>query len=326
MSELEKKIIGDWYEIRSALDEPDTMIDFLDISPREFMQGAKNLRFSTDQGIVEYKHELIRTILAPLDSLKWDSKAITNLDGAVRMSAMSILTPAVQRLFALGGLRLYSARGEEIEEEAESEKDGTNQEQDLPDIKTIIADVQEIVKQHPELRNNPEIKRILAQLKYYNTELKKMQSLEPNIPPEKKEGFRKNFQTTFHQINQKIRNAYQTLIDEELQKNRPPETKPLLKRYDFSQFENLYREQVQNASRLYSTISFVKKERFQMREILIDLSAGGPALMNLFTRELEEYKKLAPFGDDNVSISKAFGEQTSRYFERYAEWVQPLQT
>lgn len=321
MSDLDKQIAGDWYEIRSTLDDPDTLIDHLEISPEEFTGGAKQLRFSVDQGIIEYKGSLIHTMMAPLKSLKWDSKAITSLEREVRLAAMAVLTPAVQRLFAMKKLRLYSVRGEEIEEEP---KAAEGDKENVPDVKTIVAEVQEMVRQKPDLRTNSEVKRIMAQLKYYNTELEKMRSLEPNIPPEKKEGFRKNFQATFREIVEKIRGAYQTLIDEEFKENRPAENQPLLKRYDFSSLDNLFREQVRNAARIYSTIEFARKERFQMREILIELAAGEPYYIGLFSRELEMYKKLAPFGDDNVKISKAFGEQAGRYFDRYAEWVRPM--
>ena len=321
MSEIEKQITGDWYEIRSALDDPDTLIDYLDISPEEFVQAADKLRFSIDQGIVEYKRELLHSLMTPLKSLKWDSKAITNLEVAVRQSAMSILTPAVQRLFGSGKLRLYSARGEELEEAQANPETSADE---APDLKTIVAEVKEMIKQRPQMRANTEVKRILAQLKYYNTELEKMRSLEPNIPAEKKEGFRKNFQTTFREIIEKIRGAYQTILDEELQENRPPEHRHVLKRYDFSGFDNLFREQIRTAARIYSTVGFAKKERFQMRESLVELSAGEPYYIGFFSRELEQYKKLAPFGDDNLKISRAFAEQTSRYYDRYAEWVRPL--
>jgi len=318
VSEREKKIAGDWYEIRSALDDPDTLTDYLGISAPEFHESAEKLRFSIDRGIVEYKTELIHSIMSPLKSLKWDSKAIATLDEVERPAAIAVLTSAVQRLFSLGKMRLYTVRGEVIEEE--SDKKGAENDE-APDIKTIVADVQDLVKQKPALRANTEVKRIMAQLKYYNTQLEKMRSLEPNIPPEKRTDFRGNFQATFNEIVQKIRSAYQTLLDQEFQENKPPETRPLLKRYDFSGFDHLYRDQVQNAARIYSTIGFAKDERFQMREVLVDLAAGEPYYTGSFTKELELYKRLAPFGEDNLKISRAFSDQLSRYFERYAEWI-----
>ncbi len=318
MGELEKKISGDWYEIRRALDEPDTLVDQLEITPEEFREAAEKLRFAIDEGIVEYKRDLLHTVMTPLKSLRWDSKAITDLEKSVRQSAVGVLTPAVQRLFALGMLRLYNLKNENQEEPPAIQE---TEEKDTPDIKTIVAEVQEIVKERPELRTHQEVKRIMMQLKNYNTELEKMKSLAPNIPREKQEGFKKNFNEIFSDITEKIQNAYRSLIREELTEPKQVENLPILKRYDFYGMEKMYREQIANAARIHSTIRFAEKERFQMREVLVELAAGEPFYDGLLKRELEEYRHLAPFGKDHMKISRAFGEQIGRYFDRYAEWL-----
>lgn len=318
MSELEKKITGDWYEIRSTLDEPDKLVDLLEMEAPEFNEAAERLRFAIDEGVVEYKRDLLHSLMTPLKSLKWDSKAITALERSVRQAAVGVLTPAVQRLFALGMLRLYNTKNETQEENPHSQEP---EEQKVPDIKTIVAEVQEMVKDRPELRTHQEVKRIMMQLKNYNTELEKMRSLAPNIPREKQEGFKRNFQEIFDDITEKIQNAYRSIINEEYKDESPAENLPILKRYDFFSMEKLYRSQVENAARIYSTIRFAEQERFQMREVLVELAAGEPFYEGFFKRELEQYNHLAPFGDDSLKISRAFGDQISRYYDRYAEWI-----
>ncbi len=329
MSELEKQITGDWYEVRSALDEPDTLVDFLEISPAEFTRAAEQLRFAVEQGIVEYKRGLLHSIMSPLKSLKWDSRAITDLTPPLRESAMAVLTPAVQRLFALGLLRLYSQKSSD--EAVDSQSSDQRREQTVhekepsqkapTDIKTVVQEVKNMLKERPALQNHQEVKKIMLQLKYYNTELDKMRSLAPNIPPEKASGFKQNFQATFNEIAQKIAASYNTLINEELERNRPKEQLPILKRYDFTNTDKLFRDQIANATRIYSTIRHAEQERYQMREILVELSAGEPYHAGFFDRELKAYQQLAPFGEDNLKISRAFGNQVQRYYDRYAEWI-----
>lgn len=318
MGELEKQISGDWYEIRSTLDEPDKLVDLLEMEAPEFSEAAERLRFAIDEGVVEYKRDLLHTLMTPLKSLKWDSKAITTLERSVRQAAVGVLTPAVQRLFALGMLRLYSPRGEARED---TPRAGEPEEEKAPDIKTIVAEVQEMVKDRPELRTHQEVKRIMIQLKNYNAELEKMQNLAPNIPKEKLESFKRNFKETFDDLTEKIRSAYRNLLEAEFGKETPAENLPILKRYDFFEMEKLYRDQVANAARIYSTIRFAEQERFQMREILVELASSEPYYEGFFKKELESYRHLAPFGEDYLKISKAFGEQISRYYDRYAEWI-----
>ena len=364
MSELEKQITGDWYELRTALDEPDTLVDFLDIKPSEFKGAAERLRLAVEQGVVEYKRGLLHSVMSPLKSLKWDSRAITDLNPPLREAAMGVLTPAAQRLFALGLLRLYSPKSGGVGQEPGSGSSGgsgpssSNQSrqtggsaagsagsssaggpgagagtsgqgaaeeggEQAPDIKKVVQEVKRLLKERPELQQHQEVKRIMVQLKYYNTELEKMRSLAPNIPREKAAAFKKNFQTTFNEIAQKINGAYNSLINEEIERDRPKEQLPVLKRYDFSTMDKLFREQIAGAAKIYSTIRYANQERYQMREVLVELSAGEPFYAGFFARELKQYQQLAPFGEDYLKISRAFGGQLQQYYDRYAEWLTP---
>ena len=323
MSELEKKIRGDWYEIRNSLDNPDDIVDFLKIRPQDFSQAAERLRYAVDEGVVEYKRELLRHIMMPLKSLKWDSRAITKLNDTIKGSTMAIFTPLVQRLFAKGILRLYSHRSEEDETKLDRRE---QQEQDAPDssgpdMKTIIAEVRKLIQEQPEMKTNPEVKKILLQLKVYNSEMEKMRSLAPNIPKEQAEGFKRNFKETFGEINSKIKSAYQNLMAEKEKSYRPEEHRPILKRYNFSEVEPIYHEQIENAVRIYSTISFAVQERFQMREILVELGATESYHEESFKKELELYSRLAPFGEESLKISRAYRDQISQYYQRYADWL-----
>jgi len=55
----------------------------------------------------------------------------------------------------------------------------------------------------------------------------------------------------------------------------------------------------------------------------VELSAGEPFYAGFFGRELKQDQQLAPFGQDYLKISRAFGSQLQHYYDRYAEWLNP---
>ncbi len=317
MSDLEKSITSGWYEVRTRLDKPDDLFDYLEISRGDLQTLAEGLRLSVEGGVVEYKRSLLHSVMSNLGTLKYDSKAITDLAPQTKKASYLTVLPILQRLFVFGHIRIppppetKEEAEERIEEETRPER---------PDMKTLISEVREMVKQQPELQNHPEIKKIFLQLKYYNTELEKMKSLEPNIPKEKRPSFAANFQKIFDEIHEKIFNAYRLLISSEKEESRPESKLPILKRYDFSKCEGIYRTQAQEASKLYHTLFFAKKERYQMREILLEIASAESYYEDRYTSEMECYKKTAPFTGEDTKASLALGENIRRYCERSIEW------
>jgi hypothetical protein len=254
--------------------------------------------------------------MSRLGSLKYDSKAITDLKSQTKKASYLTVMPILERLIALGLVKVPSAEARESDEEQQEQE----KKEEMPDIKTIVAEVRNMVKERPELQNHSEIKRIFLQLKYYNTELEKKKDLEPNIPKEKRPSFEANFRQIFQEIHDKIQNAYRNLTKEEQQEARPASRLPILKRYDFSKCENIYRTQAQEASKLYHTLFFAVKERSQMREILLEIASAEPYYEDRYNREMECYGKLAPFAGDDTRICLALAENIRRYCERSIEW------
>ncbi len=318
MSDLEKSISTGWYEVRTRLDKPDDLFDYLEIEKRDLQQIAEGLRLSVEEGITEYKRSLLHSVMSSLGSLKYDSKAITDLNEQTKKGSYLTFLPILERLIVLGMLRVPAAGEDEAEEGSKPQPE--EEPQELPDIKTIVNEVRSLIKEKPELQNNQEIKRIFLQLKYYNSELEKKKSLEPNIPKEKKPSFDANFQSIFDEIHEKIRNAYRNFTAQQAQQNKPESKLPILRRYDFSKCEPIYRKQAEEASRLYHTLHFARRERYQMREILLEIASAEPYYVESYANELSCYGKLAPFAGDATRISLALAENLRRYCERSVEW------
>lgn len=317
METLEKTIAADWYEIRTRMDDPDGLVDYLELDPQTVSRMRESLRLSVEEGVVEFKKGLLHSIMTPLKSLKWDSKAMSELEETVSKAAMLVLTPALQRLLALGYIRAVPPRqAEEPEEPQEKEKE----KQQLPQIKEMVEDVQERIRQKPELKNHQEVNRIFVQLKYYNSQLEKMQSLQPGIPKEKQQPFLVNFRQTFGEIHRKIYNSYTALLRElEPPKPQPKSRGPILKRYEITPVEPLYRSQCEEAARLYSSLVYAEGERYNMRELLLELVTGEGYYISTYDRELEKYRTIAPFGRDYIEMAQAVGEAIHRYLAHFSE-------
>lgn len=317
VSELEKYINNGWYEIRTRLDKPDDLFDYLQIEKNDLRQMAEGLRLSVEKGVVEYKRSLLHSIMSHLGTLKYNSRAITDLGTTTDKSSYLTSLPVLQRLIALGLLHVPQTDQKESEEAMEAAE---NKAKERPNIKTIVSEVHNMINERPEIQKNNEVKRIFLQLKNYNNELAKKKSLEPNIPKEKKASFEENFRQVFEDIHQKIYNAYSTLLSREEEQSQSQSKLPLIKRYDFSRCDDVFRSQAEEASRLYHTLAFAIKERSQMREILLEIAAAEPYYEKGYTHELACYKKIVPFSGDDIQVSLAYAETLRRYCERSIEW------
>jgi len=314
---IEKHIAGDWYELRSRLDTPGELVEYLELSSGTIADMRESLRLSVEEGVVEYKKGLVHSIMTSLKSLKWNSKAMQGLTETIGKAAMLILTPALQRQLALGHLRTSVSRQEgQAREQRKAEE--ARQSQQLPPIKEMVADVKQRMNAQPELKHHSDVNRIFAQLKYYNSQLEKMRNLKPGIPKEKQQSFLSNFQQTFQEIHERIYNAYSALLEEQ---KSPAEEKsshtPILKRYELAPLESHFREQCREAARLYSTLVFAEEEGYRMRELLLDLVTRENYYISSYDQELEKYRGIAPFGKDYLQMSVAIARELYRYLERY---------
>jgi hypothetical protein len=66
MSDLEKRISGDWIDIKATLNDPFGIQDLLKLSLTELKTAAERLRFSVEQGIIEFKRSVLSPVLSVL--------------------------------------------------------------------------------------------------------------------------------------------------------------------------------------------------------------------------------------------------------------------
>jgi len=293
MDGLEKKVSGDWFDIKNNADDVRELEEYFDLKSQDFAETVQEIRLSVEEGIIEYKRKILFPLFNFLESLKYDSKGFDDLIRYAKKLGPLIYVLFLQRLIARGTVPL------------KKEKVELDNDQKLG-IKEIIQDVNDRIQMEQEVAQRQPIKNILAQVSMYKKELENMKKLYPNIPKEKAEAFSDNFKKTFTEINNRIEENYSTFIKEEIQQFHDSlQTNPL-SFMDLKPAAKLLFDQAQIVSKIKSTLTYAETEGFQTRASLVGLEQDKEALLRPFQQELKEYKSLADSEEQGLKISSAF--------------------
>jgi len=300
MDVLEKKITGDWFDIREKSSNLTDLEDYFAFSIPLLGKIIDKIRLSVEGGIIEYKRSSLLQIFSRLESLKYDSKSFENLPLHSHNIYPVIYVTLIQKLLATGVVPL--------KENLENHESNDNP--DLrADIKTVIKDVQMKILENPELKQRQEIKNILMQITIYKKELENMKKISQNILPEKAKSFYSNFKKTFAKITHSIVTNYSVILKEEEDIIRKSKQINILKKYEISALSGIHLSQAKEIARLHSTINFAIKEKYKTRELLIDLVKNKDIIMDLISKESDKMKQLAGNDNEAILISKAFGHE-----------------
>lgn len=308
MIDLEKYITGYWFDIKESAENLYNLEEQFSFSGAQLKSIADEIRFSVEEGIVEYKRSPLLPLFSFLESFKYDSREIDHLENHSYRLAQLIYVILIQRLLARGTIPLHR---EELNVEIDVEQD----------IKVIIQDVNRRIKENPELNKNRLIKNILMQMNIYKKELDKMQNLAPNIKPELASSFFANFRKTFDSINESIRENYREFLEEEQLKRdgKSVRDNPLAP-FDLTPIARVCSSQAKEVAEVKATVDFVAKERFKMRESLANVLKRKDDILRPIQEEWNEYERMSrEVTTDKVdarSLSKAFGSEVVRVLEK----------
>lgn len=319
MEELKKKIAGDWFDVREAMDNPDSLERLLGVTGPLLQKTAADIRLSVDEGIVEFKRGRILAVYNFIESFKYDSRGFEELKGLGDDTTALLFVVLMQRLFATGEIRrkqkenLKGDQAELVVQDGESAS--------TLKITEIVAAINERIKKDPSFARRPEVKNILLQVKIYQKELAKFKELRPNIPPEKAQGFIENFKRTFAEITKKIQGNYAAIIASEEKEARKASPKDVLEKHDLSVLGPLLLTQAKEISSIRSTLLFAERERYKTRDILSEISGLKGSMLALFSQEMKSYATLEPFENGARMLSRTLGEEVVRIIEREIEWL-----
>jgi len=281
MSDLEKRISGDWIELREKANELHTLLDALDVPPHQLRASSDVLRRSVEQGIVEFKRTMFAPVLVALEAARYKSLAPDDMGAQEKSLSVLLLAILVQRLFCMESLPLVRPQEEKRDFGVDSLQVGA-----------ILTDVNARLKATPGLRGHPAVKNILMQVQRYNGENKKMRELLPTIKPEMRTSFLANFSRTFDEIIGSIRRQYASILQEEASVDKTPRQGFSLALVPLKELAALLASQAREVSKFRSTLANAREEKYKIRESLVRLYDSRQVVLKLVEDESKMYRRL----------------------------------
>jgi len=275
---MESQISGDWFDIRERLHKIDDLKSLLwggsEPDPTMLADVARELDGSVEEGTAEFKRGVFRRLAGELEEAAFSSEIFHQLPRTIARLQTVLLVTSIQRGILSGEIRLVPDENEESPKAQDHLADAQ--------IKSIVADVQEIVANDPSARMNSAIKNILMQLHKYRDEVETFNKLKEKTDPERLEAITQNFRTSFSRIFASIRKNYgQFQEDQRLAGRR--ERGAVLAKMESTALQKHLVKQLEEISRVRSTLRFIYGENYQMREPLVKLGQSlstGETLCN----------------------------------------------
>ena len=318
MAELEKRISGDWFELREKAGDFHALLDALPLSPSQLRDSATTLRLSVEQGIIEFKRSMLSPVLVALETARYkalDGEEMIEQEGSLTALLFAIM---VQRLLAVD--LLPRARPRE-----EARQIAT----DTLEVGVIVEAVKTKIKANPGLRANPAIKNILVQVQVYNKENKKMRELLPMIKPEMRASFLANFSRTFGGIVGSIRRHYAAFLQEEAAASKSRHVGFSLAVLPLKDLAPLLATQAREIARIRSTLAHAREEKYRTREVLVRLYDSRHQVLTLIEDEVKMYRRICKetlqydLDACALEVSVGFRDQVVEILEKQSRREQP---
>jgi hypothetical protein len=281
MAELEKRISGDWIELKEKSNDFHTLLEAIALPQHSLTAVADRLKLSVEQGVIEFKRSLLSPVLVALETARYKSLTGGEMTAHERSLSAMLLVILVQRLLCSELLPMSRPPEEKRSFGVESMQVGT-----------ILADVNARIKAHPTLRAHAAIKNILMQVQRYNGENQKMRELLPTIKPEMRTSFLANFTRTFEEIIGSIRRQYLSLLQEEKAAEKARQEGFSLALMPLKELSPLLVSQAKEVARIRSTLAHARDEKYKTREVLVRLYDGRHAVLKLIEEEGRVYRRI----------------------------------
>jgi len=313
MKHLEKRITGDWIDIREAGGDHYSLQEFLSIKVPDINSQISALSASIDEGAPEYKRTLLHSVFLTLESAKFQSLSTDELEAHRPKLGGLLFTTLVQKLLCSGTIPV--GRREKPEEIA---TEGI-------ELNTIISELKERIDRQPELQKHPAVKNIYMQLNIYQKEKEKMQELSPKIKEDMESTFKQNFEEAFERIFESIRKNYSIIISEEAARKRAALEKDILKLLPIKNLVPLLTEQATEISRIRSTLAFAAEDKYKIRSILVNLYEGRERVLSMVEAENRAYLDLCSQAE-RANPKECAGNTAARFREELVRILERIKT
>jgi hypothetical protein len=281
MQDLERRISGDWIDLREAGKDQYTLIEHLALSAQDLDRLAQELSRAVEEGLIEYKDMILRRTFITLEAVQFQSVRFEELQAREQPLKDLVFVVMLQRLLCTGVIPLPKS------------KTGESLSPDELDVNAVLAEIRNRIKQDPNFQNNPAVKNIFVQVALYQKERKKMEELLPMIQADKMDVFRANFGATFKRIFDSIKKNYTDILKEEESRRLEKENKrDLLYRVPLKDLAPFLQNQAQHVCRICSTLAHAREDKYKTRGVLVDLYKQKEEYFKRIESEQRVYRSL----------------------------------
>ena len=281
MIELERRITGDWFDLREAGKDQYALIEFLKLSAQDLGRLAEELRGAVEEGLSEYKDMILRRAFITLEAVQFQSVRFEELRAREQPLKDLVFIILMQRLLCTGTIPLPKS------------KEAQGLSPDELDVSGVLAEIRNRIKRDGNFQKHPAVKNIFVQVALYQKERKKMEELLPTIKADKKDVFRANFGATFKGIFDSIKKNYSDILKEEESRRLAKENRQdLLLRVPLKDLAPFLQNQAQAVCRLCSTLAYAREDKYKTRGILVDLFKQKEEYFKRIDSEQRVYRSL----------------------------------
>lgn len=312
MSDRERRIRAEWVLIQEAGRDLEKIAKALELDRGDLEAQLEPLKLSVENGCLEYKLSLVNSIFRQLENERYRSLPAATLDSISHDLGIMVYVATIQRLLSEGHLPLRDPQKQPGDLQAAGDLATT-------EVKEIISEIEQRVKDDPELRTKQPVKNILMQLSRYTKEMNEFRELTARIPKDKAAAVAVNFRKTTDEIYGSIRRNYEQLLSDE-QAALPKEPQNILLRIDLKAIASLYQRQAKEAAAARSTLHFAREEQYGTRELLIELAEQHGDFEKLIDAEQRRYEEFGGTPAVAREIAKAFNFEISKRIQREIEY------
>jgi hypothetical protein len=281
MQDLERRISGDWIDLREAGKNQYTLIEHVGLSAQDLGRLAEELRRAVEEGLIEYKDMILRRTFITLEAVQFQSVRFEELQAREQPLKDLVFIILLQRLLCTGVIPLPKS------------KEGSSLSPDELDVNGVLAEIRNRIKRDPNFQKHPAVKNIFVQVALYQKEKKKMEELLPMIQPDKMDVFRANFGATFKRIFDSIKKNYTDILKEEESRRLEKENKQdLLYRAPLKDLAPFLQNQAQAVCRICSTLAYAREDKYKTRGVLVDLYKQKEEYFRRVESEQRVYRSL----------------------------------
>ena len=277
LSERERTIQGEWFEIRERWRHPDQVAAYVcsfegDRPFAVFVRSAADgLQNAVEGGVLEFKRTQVAALYAQLAEAAYDNHVFAELASLAQRAGAIQLVIAYQRALlaeALAPPQTTDATRHAADTTAEQRH-----------INEIICDVRDIIAADPTAKLNASIKNIVVQLQRYRSEQATYQKLKAQADLARLELYARTFATTFRGIFDSIRRNYASYLADHDRAQHPPQRPGLVQASQTEAWRTLLFEQAKDITRVRGVALFALREQSGMRAPLVKESAAAEAVI-----------------------------------------------